>query len=57
MSAGFFQEGDGSWSMTRLCAFLCCVAGCVVALWRHDWQTTTALIGGGCVSLLVRTKE
>lgn len=57
MAAGFFQEGDGSWSMTRLCAFLCCVAGCVVAVWKRDAATVAALIGGGAVSLLVRTKE
>lgn len=57
MAAGFFQEGDGSWSMTRLCAFLCCVAGCVVAVVWHEAATVTALVGGGAVALLVRTKE
>lgn len=53
----FFQESSGDYSMTRLASFLCCVAGCVVAVRSPEhWQTVTGLIGGGAVALLTRTK-
>lgn len=43
--------------MTRLLALLCILAGCVVALrFPSQWQTVTALIGGGGVALMTRNK-
>lgn len=44
--------------MTRLCAFICCLAGCYVAVRYPDqWQTVGALIGGGAAALLSRQKK
>jgi hypothetical protein len=71
-AADFFCEQDGSSSMVRLCAFLCCVTGCtcgvltVLIAWRNPTAgtgailalvaVTTALIASGCVALLLRTQ-
>lgn len=58
-------------SCTRLCAVLCCITGCIVALatewfaFRHPEHAattgalvgdTSALIAAGCVALLTRTR-
>jgi hypothetical protein len=53
---GFF-EVHAPQSMTRAIAFLCALAACVIA-WRDpsQWQAIGALIGGGAVALLKRTK-
>ena len=53
----FLADPDGSSSMARLCAFLFGLAGCAVALrFPEQWQTVTALVGGGAVAILNRTK-
>ncbi len=69
--ADFVQERDLSSSCTRLCAILCCVTGCCCAggtLWfafTNPGQPatvaalvglSTALIGGGCVAIVNRTR-
>jgi hypothetical protein len=54
----FFQDPSGDFSMTRLIAFVIGTTGCYVAITSpSSWQTITALIGGGAVSLLTRTKS
>ena len=53
----FFCEADGSSSMCRLLAFACVVIAAVVALRCPScWEAITALVGGGAVALLVRTR-
>src|ERR1041385_9524784 len=70
--ADFAQEQDGSSSMARLCALLCCVTGCfsgvltLSIVWHHPdigagvvlalVGITTALIASGCVAILLRTR-
>ena len=52
--ASFLEETTPQ-SMTRLCALLCCLAGCVVALRTPEHPlTVSALIGGGAVAILLR---
>jgi len=54
--AGFFEERKPQ-SMARLLAFFCGVAGCLVALAHPEaWKTVSALIGGGAVAIITRTK-
>ena len=56
----FLEERNGSVkpSMARLVALCCGLAGCAVAIRNPEaWQTVTALIGGGAVSLLARKKN
>ena len=44
--------------MTRLLALICVVLAAVVILWHPAlWQTVTALIGGGAVALVTRSKD
>jgi hypothetical protein len=51
----FLCERDRKGSMTRLCALVACIAGCVVAIRNPDaWQTVTACLGGTTVALLTR---
>jgi hypothetical protein len=52
-----FFESHTPQSMTRLLAFFCTLAACYIAI-RHpsQWQSITALIGGGAVSLMARSK-
>jgi len=70
--ADFACEQDGSSSMARLCALLCCVTGCTCGaltlsiVWHHPdiapgvvlalVGVTTALIASGCVAILLRTR-
>ena len=54
---GFFESGAPQ-SMTRLLALICVVLAAVVIIWHPAlWQTVTALIGGGAVALVTRSKD
>lgn len=50
------HDGSGKLSCTRVCAVLCCIAGCTAAIIGRDGVVVAALIGGGTVALLSRTK-
>jgi hypothetical protein len=53
----FLCEQSGASSACRLCAVLCTLAACVIAVVHPEaWQAITALIGGGTVALLTRSK-
>lgn len=54
------RDPDGSWSSTRVSAFLCVLVGCTVALWgmvvgREQAGTVAALLGGGAATFYTRT--
>lgn len=50
------KDGRGKLSVTRVCALLCCITGCVTALKGCDAAVVASLIAGGTVSLLTRSK-
>lgn len=59
---GFFSDPDGSWSSTRVSAFLCVLTGCVIALWgmyanREQAATVAALLGGGAATFYTRSQK
>lgn len=53
----FFCEHGGKPSMARLCAFLL-IPAVYLSVWKAcDWHVVTALVAGGIVSLVTRSRE
>lgn len=56
MIADAFRDPDGSTSMTRTCAFILTLATCYAVAIGRDAAVIAALVGGGVVALLSRTR-